>query len=217
MAHNNLIPLLDFDSTRGVIEDKTGKNVLTNSNVVVKKTGRVYSAYFKGTSTSITTNYNLGFSSPLVINSWAKRVGNYIDVNIIDTQNKVTTNAGITIRLFNNTVSSGDQLIVYYNSGANNNISYHPNTSFLRGFNNFVFFFTINTLFIFINGIQVTTMAIPLSSGYSNSNNLVVGDSLGTVAATNSYISKIQIYKGLPNNINQFAAQTYNSQKWQFL
>ena len=48
--------LLDFDSTRGIIEDRTGMNTLIPTNVNIQKIGKVYSAYFNGTNATITSS-----------------------------------------------------------------------------------------------------------------------------------------------------------------
>ena len=221
MTHNNLTCLLDFDSTRGVLEDKTGKNVLTNNsnNVVIKKLGRVYSAYFNtvpgGADYLQTLNIEIN-STSFVVSTWIRC--NYYGGNqtVWSLGNDISSPNFIYVML-----DTGS--IVYYSALDNNsaalvNTTYTSTNQYRQRFLHILTTWNFNakTTSLYTNGVNRGN--ISYSGSISPSNKFTLGNRSITTYYRNlrGYMPKLQVFKGLPNNMDQFVSQIYNSQKWQF-
>jgi hypothetical protein len=66
----NLPLLLDFDSTQGLLLDKTGLNTLTPTNVEIRKIGKVYSAYFNGSNSKIDISNIITNNCNIIVSAW---------------------------------------------------------------------------------------------------------------------------------------------------
>lgn len=189
--------LLDFDSTRGIIEDRTGKNTLTATNVSIQKIGKVYSAYFK-------TNVGININSPVINNT-----GNFI------------INTWIKVLNYKNTVdfiyagnffvyAQGNGTIAVVFDGTTVSATIIPYTSKLF---NYIMVIKENSYAVYVNGYNIRSFTsctrLPVS-------NLFLGYPNGAYNSLKGYIPKVQVFQGIPSNPDLFASQIYNSQKGQF-
>jgi hypothetical protein len=189
--------LLDYDSTRGIIEDRTSKNNISFTNTSIIKIGKVYSAYFNGVSSRITIpniiKQNITISLWVYIHSsgtnWLLSNGNYYLYYL------------------------GGRFFQHYNSSNYGTFQIIGNKRWINlisiiGSNN------IGTIFInggakeqhdcgvFANGIANLTIGTSSPSSFTSS--------------LKGYFAKFQLFQGTPTDPDQFAIQLYNSQKGQF-
>jgi hypothetical protein len=190
--------LLDFDSTRGVIEDRTGKNVLTTSNVTIQQIGTVKSAYFNG-------NSHIDLNKPIfdsvcnfTVSLWIKVIPTSDPIIDIFYQNTIylQINAG-GIYLWNSSANIGSSIgIPYKQKWINIFMTY-------KG--------SICNLYINGNNILKSSLVRTITSG-----NLLIGWPGYASHTVKGYIPKVQIFQDAPSNPDLFAPQLYNSQKGQF-
>jgi len=198
---NELPLLLDFDSTRGVLEDRTNINNFTITNSVsILQIGKVKSAYFNGTG-FLNTVKTVNLYQDISFNIWFLTKSNGIDV---------------ARTLFGN---GKTYLSIFVNKYflTSDTATIDTTTATVKK-NQWVNIFGFRKLIdgkgsYYINGVFDSI----LSSGVPSTNqniNLQIGS--GGNSQTKGYISKLQIYKGIPSNPDQFTAQLYDSQKGQF-
>lgn len=182
----NLPLLLDFDSTRGVIEDKTELNTLTSTDVDIKRIGKVYSAYLNGTTSSHITISQFK-ENPRYVIFWVN-VSNTKDT---DCFGKIET---WSLRLNNNSISTiggstPTQVIVF------NKLGISLINKYILGW---------NLVCIELNVIQRDVNYWTLFRiGYLFRNG-------------KSYISSLKVIPDLAIDLNILGTQLYNSQKGQF-
>jgi hypothetical protein len=195
--------LLDFNSTRGILEDTTGLNTLTNTNATIQKIGKVYSSYFNGGTTNIKTVNNINLSQNIVFSCWFK--------------NSRNTAAGTS--LFGNTktyfAAYGGTYVLTSNA---------TNTAFTTGIVDTLNKWTHVVVFLnettgacsfYFNGAFNVNGASGTPTANQNLIFYVGGGGANGVENFYGYISIFQLYQGIMNP-SQFVAQLYNSQKGQF-
>jgi hypothetical protein len=203
--------LLDFDSTQGILVDRTGRNTLTATNVIIQQIGKVKSAYFNGTSSDIQIPSTFLESNNIVVNTWTK-------------------NRSTTLQQCIAAIQLGSDMLwevfFYFNGAASLRYNYNNTNAVLLGGGGIItkgIFMNIicvlsNNMFpkIYINGILMATGASIYIANYSNHNKLYIGNHpIG--GRFKGYIPKIQIFSGVPSNSDLFAAQLFSSQKNLFL
>jgi hypothetical protein len=187
--------LLDYDSTRGIVEDKTGKNTVTLTNTSIKRVGKVYSTYFSTQGSFASVSLNDAVRIPNVVWSiWVK-----LDCDTLNRSHYIRIN-GVSIQF-------DSQDFRYFPTGGAGIIN-PPKTI---KYNNFVIFGEPVNSKLYLNGIFISNAGAWSCTGNSN---LVIGD--GDIGSKGIFITKVQIFAGKVSNRDVFATQLYNSQKGQF-
>lgn len=189
--------LLDFDSTRGVLEDKIGKNKLTpTSTVLLKNIGKVYSAYFNGVDARINCG-SLLLTGSYTFNLWLKIIK--IANNSIYGNNNTYLNNGAKFFLTSNHATID-------NTTYSNKTNVWVNLCITRDSTGKGSYY-INGKFdsILISGVPTTDQTTIFYIGFAAN------------GYANCYIPKLQIFNGIPSNTSEFATQLYTTQKGMFI
>ncbi len=198
-----LTKLLDFDSTGGQIVDLTGKNTLTATNVEIKQIGKVKSAYFNGSSSQIVIP---NFVLPVISHT--------IRVIVKRETSNLYTRVFSTSSLEQDLLFYTGTIIRDYGASGGDVISY---TSKNRYYYDILVFCTYNATsnkfrtVVYINGVLIYKGLIDNTPYSTLSNTLYIGGN--SSFKWKGFIPKLQIFNGIPNNPQEFAAQIFNSQK----
>jgi len=200
-----LTKLLDFDSTSGVIQDLTGLNILTNSNVTVQRIGKVYSAYFNGSTYNYTILPSIG--NVITISLWYKILLNG------------TTRYLFSLNLNNTAVSRIDVYVAnpatlyVLQYTASVGIGSYTGTIKNNYYQNLIIMVGLTSTSVAINGSIVSTYSLtnPIDNTMKNLNIGVNYNKGGQ--NLKGYIPKVQIFQGIPLNPALFATQVFNSQR----
>lgn len=186
--------ILDFSSERGILEDRTGRNMLTLSNVEIKRMGNIYCAYFNG-SASITCDKPIISNTDFMLSTWLIKP----KTGTIGNKGIITNNAFMWL--------SNNNGNVYYvsNDGL---ITYNSFDTDINKITHYLFIRFSNQISIYKNGIFNANIMV--GNPYISTTNLVIGEN------NMVFILKLQIFQGISSNFDQFATQIYNNQKGMF-
>jgi len=200
--NNQLLLLLDFDSTQGVLNDLTGKNILNASNVSIKKIGKTYSAYFNGATAKIDCGSDFIGTKNVTVGVWLKRAGNGSG-----THSRILTNNQFLMADAGAFTNNGGQFTSDNYAG-----SYLQISTYSKNYFEFIILCRngINSALGRYNDTLTFGASGTPTTGITN---IFIGNNLAGNEAFKGYIAKLQVYEGIPSNINNFAAQLYNSQK----
>jgi hypothetical protein len=200
--------LLDFNSTNGVLSDKTGKT-LTPTDVSIKKTGQKYSASFNGTTSGIDLGLTLnGMTGAYSVCGFIKpySFGEGNAGHILSNEDRFN----LFISTTNNSLGfSRDGSTVIYS--ANNSIDLHKWTFFYvsSGVNG-----TTNIYLASLDSAPALSGSADRSAGTPvlSSNNVHIGNRTSDDRAFNGLINSIQIYEGILSlqDITRIYSETKN-------
>lgn len=189
--------LLNFDSTRGIIEDRTGRNTLTATNVEVKKIGKVYGAYFNGNSSKI--DFLFTQPSQFSLNAWVKAFS----------AGETGTGSIVQSTHFLFRINSVYQIVA--DNDASNRIA--STSQNIKKFRNILLIRNSNgNISIYIDGNKIIDRVfggVPVTT----STTFTLGNNISQIYTWNGFIPKLQIFQGIPDRPDEFAANLYNSQK----
>jgi len=200
--NNQLSLLLDFDSTSGIVKDLSGKNALTASNVSIKKIGKVYSAYFNGSTAKIDCGSDFISTKNVTVTFWIKRAGNGSGVH-----SRILTNNQFLLSDVGAFTASGGQFTSDNYAG-----SYVQITTYSKKYFEFILL-SRNGLNAAFGRYNDGFAFGPAGTPTAGTTNVFIGNNLAGNEAFKGYIAKLQVYEGIPFNVQNFAAQIYNSQK----
>jgi len=197
--------ILNFDSTQGVIQDLTGLNTLTATNVTVQRVGKVYSAYFNGSNSVITFPLlpSMYSTTSMIVSVWFKRLKQVGNGYALILHNIANTLYPINIQLNTSGISLWFPTITAYYFGGGEKYSAWYNAIIIA--NQYYNYGFVNNSIV-TNNVKTTTQ-------FSLNSTFIF--SMGNFASAyiKEYIAKAQIFTGIPQNPANFAANLYNSQR----
>ena len=214
---NQLPLLIDFDSTQGTIQDLTQRNTLTINNVSVNKIKKVYAAYFNGTTTSYISaplNYQYTSTFNYCLSLWIYPIRHKSSSICFYNTNQAGGGNEAPIFYWNQTLR---KVSMYISSAGSDSIT---TTTTLNDRTFYNILYVVNPLsfrYIYINGVlSASGTGSAGTIATVNETTQYIGRDSGSNFPYKGYIAKLQIFQGIPNNIPNFAAQLYDSQKSKF-
>ncbi len=183
--------LLDFNSTNGVLEDKTGKT-LTPTDVSLAKIGQKYSSKYNGDTSKIDTGSDIIGTKEFTICGWAKRNGLGESIGGV-----LLTNGTINLLLR----SGGFDRLQMYNGG---DVAIGANNMIVN--NKYLFFVVTRTSAGIANLYLGDLNNSPALTGSANQNtgspaagstNVIIGNNAAQSSAFDGLIPMIKIHEGI--------------------
>jgi len=205
--------LLDFDSTRGILEDRTGLNTLTSVGTsTIQKIGNIYS-YSPSWNARIETGKNyFANNSSIIISLWGR---GYQWKSQGYGSAVCPSSLRLQLGLSNGQYSNSPAWVTdsNYINNSSGNISFSK-----LGFVNIIYVLNTNKSFsCYFNGNLYTIITSVVNRGN------ITGFNIGfhptgsyNYSGAIKYITKVQVFNGISSNPNLFAAQLFSSQKNQF-
>lgn len=191
--------LLDYQSTRNIIEDLTGNNNLIVNNTPILKIGGTYSAYFnKGNGINLICPFK--YTDNIVINMWI----NTKSINSSKISDPLYSSTHF-IQFINNSI--------YFYGDGSTQILLLSNINIYTKMLNIIIFLKSTEIIGAANGILGTPKNITRTAIIGN---LYIGYPNGAFNYVNGFIPKLQIYQGISNKPDNFAAQKFNSERGMF-
>jgi len=198
----NMPMLMDFDSTQGVLEDKSGLRTLTPTNVSIRRFGSIFGAYFDLTG-KIDCGADFIGTKNITINSWIYPTGNGGGGF-----GRILDNGRLFFFIFNTTyqfdVSSDGTEI----KSANNSWQFNKPVMVTVTRN------SVGRVYFYVNGVLSGTASQDSGVPGLGSTNLIIGNNNASARGFQGYIFTTQILEGFAST-NQIS-QWYSSQKLKY-